>query len=82
MKTLEEIVLELKAENPTLRSGNDEDGYTDLNPEEYEAQIKQWADNLLATQTAAAEAEAAKTAAEAKLVALGLTPEDLKALGL
>jgi len=31
---------------------------------------------------ALAEAEAAKTAAEAKLAALGLTTDDLKALGL
>lgn len=33
-------------------------------------------------EAAKAEYEAAKAAAEAKLEALGLTPEDLKALGL
>jgi hypothetical protein len=39
---------------------------------------------LLAQQAEAAkqQAEAAKQAAEAKLAALGLTPDDLKALGL
>ena len=40
---------------------------------------KEQADLLLAAQV---EAEAAKLAAQAKLVALGLTQDDLKALGL
>jgi len=35
-----------------------------------------------ATATKQAEAEAAKSAAQAKLAALGLTADDLKALGL
>ena len=82
MKTKLEIITELKIQHPTLRLGSDETGYTDLNTEDYEATIEQWADNLLATQTAKAEAEAAKAAAEAKLAALGLTADDLKALGL
>jgi hypothetical protein len=36
----------------------------------------------LQSQNSKAEAETAKTAAQAKLSALGLTPDDLKALGL
>lgn len=82
MKTLNALVTELKTKNPTLRTGNEEAGYSDLSPEEYEATIAQWATNLFAAQENEAKALAAKASAEAKLVALGLTPEDLKALGL
>jgi hypothetical protein len=80
--TKNEIIEQLKAEYPTLRTGNDESGYTELNDKDYEATINQWADNLLAAQKAESDAQAAKAAAEAKLAALGLTAEDLKALGL
>ena len=82
MKTRNEIVTELKTQHSTLCSGSEEIGYTDLNTKDYEATIEQWADNLLAKQTAEVEAKAAKSAAEAKLAALGLTTDDLKALGL
>lgn len=53
----------------------------DMNAEEL-AQLEQ--DEAEAAQRAVqqAEAEAAKSAAEAKLAALGLTTDDLKALGL
>jgi len=53
----------------------------EMNAEE----LAQWEAEKLAGQEAAQkinEAKAAKAAAEAKLVALGLTAEDLKALGL
>jgi hypothetical protein len=49
------------------------------------AEFAQWqADEAAATQIAAKQnaAEAAKAAAQAKLEALGLTTDDLKALGL
>ena len=89
MTTKAEAIAALKLEYPTLKSGSDEIGYTDLSPGEYEATIEAWADNQLAeeAQTAAQEAAAIKTAAdkaaaEAKFAALGLTAEDLKALGL
>jgi hypothetical protein len=82
MKTKNQIIAELKTKNSTLRTGSEESGYVDLGETEYEATIAEWADNLLASQTAETKAKAAKTAAEAKLAALGLTPEDLKALGL
>lgn len=75
----------LKAEFATLRVGDDEAGYTELSIDEYEAQIAQWADVRLEEQAKQAEAEAkaqAKEAAQAKLAALGLTVEDLQALGL
>jgi hypothetical protein len=53
-----------------------------MNPDEYETTIGEWAQNLLDQETKKAADEAAKIAAEAKLTALGLTADDLKALGL
>jgi hypothetical protein len=85
MTTKEEMIAIIKAENPTLRAGSDEYGYVELTPAEYEATVEEWAVARLAKaeKLAAAEiAQASKAAAEAKLAALGLTAEDLKALGL
>ena len=85
MTTLNEMIQTLKAEYPTLRVGDDDAGYTDLTASEYEAQITDWAKARLAKEAKLAEAlaaKAAKTTAEAKLAALGLTADDLKALGL
>jgi hypothetical protein len=83
--TKNEKIAALKKEFPTLKVGSDETGYTQLDAGEYEAIISQWADVELEKE-AKAEAEkaeiAAKEAAQAKLQALGLTTEDLKALGL
>jgi hypothetical protein len=53
----------------------------EMNAEEL-AQIKADELELTAKIEAEAKAEAAKSAAQAKLAALGLTAEDLKALGL
>ena len=74
----------LKLEYPTLRSGSDEVGYTDLTDAEYETTIEAWADAILAKEAkaqAALNAIAAKEAALAKLTALGLDIDDLKSLG-
>jgi len=83
--TKNEKIVALKKEFPTIKIGSDETGYTQLDAEEYEATIAQWADVELA-KDAKAEADkaavAAKEAAKAKLEALGLTADDLKALGL
>jgi hypothetical protein len=82
MTTLKEMIDIIKAENPTLRIGDDEAGYTELSAEEYEATIAEWAANRLAKQARLAEAEAVETAkigAAEKLIALGIDP---KALGL
>jgi hypothetical protein len=82
MTTKEEMIAILKSENPTLRVGDEENGYTNLSPTDYEATIAQWAENRLAKEAAlAAEAVAkeAKEAAAEKLTALGIDP---KALGL
>ena len=82
MTTKEEMISIIKAENPTLRTGSDEDGYIELTGADYEAQVEAWADLRLAKEAKLAEAEAlatAKTDAIAKLTALGIDP---KALGL
>jgi hypothetical protein len=86
MTTLNEMIEIIRAENPNgLRAGNDEIGYIDLTADEYEAQIIQWAQGRLNTEAriaAAIQVEQAKKTAEAKLAALGITTDDLKALGL
>jgi hypothetical protein len=89
MTTKAEAITALKLEYPTLKSGSDEIGYTDLSLNDYKATIEKWADNQLAEEAQAAaqeaaaiKAEADKVAAQAKLAALGLTADDLKALGL
>ena len=89
MKTKSQFIAELKSEYLTIQIGSDAIGYTELTAAEYEAQISEWADTLLAKQEAQAlaeeekaEAEAAKAIATAKLEALGLDIDDLNALGL
>jgi hypothetical protein len=85
MATRAEIIANFKKEYPTLKVGSDEIGYTDLSKEDYEATINQWADNAIAEAELGEQQsakEAAKAAAQAKLAALGLTTDDLKALGL
>ena len=82
MTTLNEIIAIIEAENPTIQIGDDEQGYTQLNSEDYKAQVKQWAEARLNKEARQIEAQAAKAAAQQKLTALGLTIDDLKALGL
>jgi hypothetical protein len=82
MTTKEEMISILKSENPTLRVGDEENGYTNLSPTDYEATIEQWAENRIAKEAALAAEELAKQAksdAAEKLTALGIDP---KALGL
>ena len=79
--TLNKKIAELKKVYPTLTKGVN-DQTVELNADEYEATISEWGQNLLDQENKQAEAEAAKTAAQAKLTALGLTADDLKALGL
>ena len=84
-ETSAQIQARLKSEYPSLRTGNENDGYEQLNDEAYEAKIAEWVETHLAKienkKAEIAKAEA-KTAAQAKLAALGLTVEDLQALGL
>lgn len=81
----EKIINDFKATHKTLKEGNDVDGYTTLTAEEYEAKINSWADNIIAELESEAKIQStltAKATAQAKLEALGLTVEDLTALGL
>jgi hypothetical protein len=80
--TKEQIIDKLKTEYPSLKKGCDETGYENLNDAEYNETISTWADNLISEQAQKAAAISAKEAAQAKLAALGLTLDDLKALGL
>jgi predicted ATP-dependent endonuclease of OLD family len=77
MTTLNDKIEELKAQHPTLRSGNEEDGYTELSADDYDATIKQWAENLVAADAAKAKSEADKAALLARL---GLTEDELKTI--
>jgi hypothetical protein len=79
--TIETKIAELKVLYPTLTKGvNDE--VIVLDAAEYEETIAQWAANEIAAEETIAATEAAKVSATAKLAALGLTTDDLKALGL
>jgi PHD/YefM family antitoxin component YafN of YafNO toxin-antitoxin module len=82
--TLNDKIAELKIQYPTLTKGVN-DQVIDIPADEYEATIVKWAEYELqqeAIDQAAKVAEAAKEVAQAKLAALGLTTDDLKALGL
>ena len=80
MKTKLEAVTALKKEYPTLRSGDDKRGYEDLSPTDYAATIEDWADNQLADEVKAVEAEQAATDKAALLVKLGITADEAKLL--
>ncbi len=84
MATSREVMGFLRPNGGYTQSGYEYEGITFVNCEpftkaEYEAAFAQY-DAWKAEQEA--EQAAAKAAAEAKLEALGLTPEDLAALGL
>jgi len=80
--TLNEMIAIIKAENPTIKIGDDEAGYTELTGADYEAQVAHWAAGRLDKLAKLADIEAAKLAKIEtinKLTALGIDP---KALGL
>jgi len=88
MKTYQDFYNELKTQYPTLNIGND-DEIIELDTEAYESKLDEWTNNLLARQAeeiakkqSELEAKTKREAAEAKLAALGLTADDLRALGL
>jgi len=80
MTTKSELITTYKTEYPTLRTGSDEGGYTDLSSAEYNATIAQWADNTLARLADEAAAEAAATQKAALLARLGITADEAKLL--
>lgn len=84
-ETSAQIKARLKSEYPSLRTGNENDGYEELDDKAYEAKIAEWVTvhlGKIASKKAEIAKAEAKALAEAKLAALGLTTDDLKALGL
>ena len=83
MTTKNEMIEIIRAENPNgLRVGDDERGYTQLTAEEYEQEIERMAAIRLEEEAEQKQVKEAKELAQSKLAALGLTADDLKALGL
>jgi hypothetical protein len=84
MTTKSELISELKLTYPTLRTGSDEGGYTELSSAEYTATIGKWADDAISeaakVAAAQAEAEANATAKAALLSRLGITADEAKLL--
>jgi hypothetical protein len=80
MTTKQTIISELKLEFPTLRIGNDDDGYINLSDEEYETTISEWADARLAKLSAQAEATAKAAQRRAILDHLKITEEEARIL--
>lgn len=76
--TLEEIKQIIRTENPTLRLGDDETGYTEVTGADYEATIAEWAQGRLDKFIKISEVETkidSKLEAFEKLTALGLDPK-------
>jgi len=87
MKTLEEIIVDLKTENPVLQFGDEETGYKPVNEIEYEQIIQERAEwrfnrNQERADKAKVDADklAAKQSAQEKLTALGLTEEEVSSI--
>ena len=82
--TKNELIAQCKAENPQMfQTINDET--IEVVGQEYEKACSDWAEMRLtqiALEDELAAVQAAKETAQAKLAALGLTTDDLKALGL
>lgn len=83
MTTKNQMIEIIRAENPNgLRVGDDERGYTQLTADEYEQEIERMATIRLEEEAEQKQVKEAKELAQAKLAALGLTADDLKALVL
>ena len=84
MTTKAELIAQCKSENPTMVSViNDEQ--IELTGADYDKACNDWAEMRLSQITLENEinaTQAAKVLAQGKLEALGLTTDDLKALGL
>jgi hypothetical protein len=78
MTTLNEMISVIKAENPVLKTGNDNQGYEEIKGSLYDEIIAQWAQNRLDKQAKLAQAaadEQTKLDAIQKLIALGIDPK-------
>lgn len=79
--TKEQLIAQFKAQFPTLTYGINDEVF-EMSAEQYEQTIEKWADIEFAKIQAELEAQAKRSAALAKLEALGLDEDDLKAIGL
>lgn len=70
----------LKKEFPTLQLGDDQKGYTQLSPEQYEEQINLWADARLAKEAEEAKIQAKAQAKAELLERLGISFDEAKLL--
>ncbi len=80
MTTKQQMIEIIKAENPTLRLGDEENGYTELTGADYDAVISEWADARLLKEAQLAEAEAKAAQKQAVLDRLGITADEAKLL--
>jgi hypothetical protein len=74
--TKNEKIAALKLEFPTIKIGSDETGYTQLDADEYEATIAQWADVELAKDAKILADKQAVIDRTALLARLGITEEE------
>jgi len=80
MKTKEQIIAELKLENPTLQRGSDETGYEEITGAEYDEVINSWADAAYAKELEARQAAEAAAKRQALLDKLGITEDEARLL--
>lgn len=79
-ETSAQIKARLKSEYPSLRTGNENDGYEEIDDEAYEAKIAEWVANHL-DKIARKKAEIAKAEAKAALLdRLGITADEANLL--
>jgi hypothetical protein len=79
-ETSAQIEARLKSEYPSLRTGNENDGYVQLDDEAYEAKIAEWVEAQL-VKIETKKAEIAKAQAKAELYErLGITEDEAKLL--
>jgi len=82
--TKNELIAQFKADNPTITSTINGEAIL-LDAIEYDKTMNDWVKmrlDQIKVENENAQIDAAKEAAQAKLAALGLTTDDLKALGL
>ena len=77
--TKNEVIAQLKKENPTLSYGINDQVF-EMTPEEYEATIESWADARIAKQKAEEEKAQLDAQRDALLDRLGLTQAEAKLL--
>jgi hypothetical protein len=80
MTTKKQMIDLLKIEFPTLQVGDEDNGYTELSVEDYEATITEWANVRLVKEAQALEVEAKAEAKLALLEKLGITEDEAKLL--